>query len=116
MKLCVDDEWDLPARYRGSDWIYCRDIHTALSLLRANAGCVTHLSLDNDLGNTEYGHDGQDLVKKLCEYYYADGCDCWPTECITIQSRNPVARKNMTADISNPRLCPRPWMLTPELI
>jgi hypothetical protein len=116
MKLCVDDEWYLEARYRGDDWIYCRDIATALGLLRRYHGQVTHLALDNDLGNEIPGLDGQDLVKTLCEYFFTEGEDCWPTETIVLQTRNPVARKNMTADISNPRYCPRPWMLTQELI
>ena len=116
MKLCVDDEWHLAPRYRGDDWTYCRDIATAINLLRANAGAVTHLALDNDLGNTEPGKDGVDLVRYLCEQWFGFDTDLWPTEVFIIQSRNPVARKNMMADIGNPRLCPRPWMLTPELI
>lgn len=109
MKLFMDDQWELPDRYRGTEWTYARTVEEAMGLLRANKGKVTHLSLDSDLG--EGNLEGPALTAWLSEEYFANGEDFWPTEEIHIHSRNSQGRKKMCLDINNPRYNPRPEML-----
>lgn len=113
-KLMLDDEWFLEARYPGEDWICVQTVARAQEVLRLHQGNVTHLSIDNDLGDGI--PEGNTLTKWLCEQYFVHGLDYWPTESITIHSRNACGRQAMKGDINNPRCNPRPWMLEDVLI
>ena len=113
MKLFVDDEWDLPGRYPGDDWVCVPTMRKAQFLLAAHQGKVTHLSLDHDLG---LGEHGTELTFWLSEEWFLNARDFWPTESCTIHSRNPVGRRLMRADILNPRYNPRPEIYTETLI
>lgn len=91
MKLFVDDQWDLPDRFPGEGWTCVRTAEEAIGLLYLNKGKVTHLSLDADLG--EGKAQGGDAVAFLAEQWFRDLQDFYPTEELTIRSRNPVERK-----------------------
>lgn len=112
VKIFLDDQWDLPDRYPGDEWTCVRTVQEARALLRFYAGKVTHLSLDSDLGATD-GLEGPDLTAWLAQVYFLEGNDFWPTESITIHSRNSQGRKLMELDITNPRYNPRPEILRP---
>lgn len=121
MKIFLDDQWDLPGRNPGDGWVCVRTARECVDLLRANIGNVTHLSLDSDLGfkypeNPEYGEviigEGPDVTAWLA-MNVIEGIDFWPTEVITIHSRNSQGRAKMESDIR--RYCPRD-IYVPSLI
>lgn len=98
-----------------------RTAQECADLLRENAGNVTHLSLDSDLGFEypqvrEYGEfilgEGPDVTSWLA-MCYVEGKDFWPTEWISVHSRNSQGRAKMESDIR--RYCPR-GIYTPSII
>lgn len=111
MKIFLDDQWELPDRYPGKDWVCVRCVSDALALLRANKGGVTHLSLDGDLGEQPDELQGPNLTEALAELYFTFGEDCWPTELLQFHSRNPVKITAMRADSKNSQYNPRPWIV-----
>lgn len=116
MKLFVDDEWDLEGRYPSEEWVCVRSVCLAKMVLEGAQGLITHLSLDYDLGSEEPSETGGAIVLWLSEQWHNNGVDLWPTESISIHSRNPVGRASMRAYILNPKYNPRPEMFTEGLI
>lgn len=116
MKLFVDDEWELPGRYPGDDWVCVKTVAEAIAVLTIMEKRVTHLSLDSDLGTGIADEEGPAITAWLSEQWYCNGQDFWPTESCKIHSRNPNGRSKMRADILNPRYNPRPHIFTETLI
>lgn len=114
-KLFVDDEWTLPGRFPGCDWICVANIEEAKRVLIQNKGKITHLSLDSDLGLGD-GKEGPDLTAWLSEEWFLNGNDYWPTESLTIHSRNSQGRARMKDDCQNSRYNPRTWIYEDILI
>jgi hypothetical protein len=121
MKIFLDDQWELPGRNPGEGWVCVRTAKECVDLLQQNQGRVTHLSLDSDLGFEypdvrDYGDfiigEGPDVTMWLA-MNTARFVDFWPTEFITIHSRNSQGRAKMESDIR--RYCPRD-IYAPSLI
>lgn len=91
MKVFLDDIRTPPDK----DWVLVRYPNEVVDLILA--GGVTHISLDHDLGNDDFG-TGYDVILWLEEQVYFDRV-IPPT--ITIHSANPVGRKKMEDGIKN---------------
>ena len=115
-KVFLDDEFLLPDRYPGDDWILFSRASDAIWFLELNPGQVTHLSLDSDLGTGNAESEGPAVTAWLSEQWFLHRKDFWPTESCKIHSRNPNGRAKMQSDILNPRYNPRPEIFTPTLI
>lgn len=89
MKVYLDDE-----RIAPEDWVQVRWPNEAIKLLQA--GVVTHLSLDHDLGDDQRG-TGYDVLlwieQEVALHQFI------PPENITVHSANPAGRKRMFAAI-----------------
>ena len=91
MKIYLDDERVAPA-----GWVQVRWPDEAIKLLQA--GAVTHLSLDHDLGDDQRG-TGYDVLLwieqevALCQFILP--------ESIEVHSANPAGRKRMLAAIES---------------
>jgi hypothetical protein len=85
LKVWLDDVRPAP-----DGWVLAKNVQEAQAHLEA--GEVTHLSLDHDLGG-----DGPDAYA-LCLWMAEN--NVWPTESIGIHSYNPVGRENMRAVIN----------------
>lgn len=107
MKIFLDDQWFLPERYPGDGWCCAQTVQQAKELLDCFRGSVTHLSLDGDLGDEQI-EQGPDLVIWLCEQFYTECNDFWPTESLTVHSRNPAKREAMLSYAENRLYNPRP--------
>lgn len=115
-KVFLDDEFLLPDRCPGEDWICFSKAFDVICFLEDYQGQVTHLSLDSDLGTGVAESEGPSVTAWLSEQWFVHGKDFWPTESCKIHSRNPNGRAKMQADILNPRYNPRPAIFTPTLI
>lgn len=91
MKVFLDDIREAP-----EGWVCVLWPDEAIKLLQA--GKVTHLSLDHDLGDDARG-TGYDVLVWLEEAVALHGFT--PPESIIVHSANPVARKRMLAAISS---------------
>jgi len=106
MKIHLDDQHfdvDAPDRNPGFGWELVSTVEEAKILLILNKGNVTHLSVDNDLG--ENTPEGYTLIEWLCEEWFLNQVDYWPKN-IVIHSQNAVRRECMLAYIANPRMNP----------
>ena len=91
MKVYLDDERVAPA-----GWIQVRWPDEAIKLLQA--GAVTHLSLDHDLGDDQRG-TGYDVL--LWIEHEVALCRFIPPASIEVHSANPAGRKRMLAAIES---------------
>ncbi len=89
MKLFLDDERKPPP-----GWTQVRWPDEAIELLQA--GAVTHLSLDHDLGDDQRG-TGYDVLLWIEEQVALSGFI--PPAIIEVHSANPAGRKRMLAAI-----------------
>lgn len=110
MKIFLDDQWFLSGRYPGDDWHCVQTVQQAKELLIGFRGSVTCVSLDGDLGDDQI-EQGPDLVLWLCEQFYTEGNDFWPTESLTVHSRNPAKREAMLSYAENRLYNPRPGIV-----
>lgn len=92
MKVFLDDD-RVPSQVYGEGaddyWVVVRTTAEVKELLQKES--VTHLSLDNDLG--EGVPEGHTVVTWMIEH------DIWPTEECLVHSQNWIRRPNMVADI-----------------
>ena len=86
MKLFVDDVRPAP-----DDWFLVTEIEPAITLLEA--GIVTDLSLDHDLGEDK--QTGYDLMNWIEEQVHTNEYFKLPE--ISFHTSNPAGRKNMVA-------------------
>jgi hypothetical protein len=86
MKVFLDDNINIMP----DGWHYARTTKEVKALLLT--GKVTHLSLDNDLGEDE--PEGYTLVRWMIEN------GIWPSEDVFVHSRNVVRAKEMKEDIA----------------
>ena len=91
MKIFLDDIRKPP----DESWTLCKWPDEVIDLLLT--GKVTHLSLDHDLGNDDFG-TGNDVVIWLEEQVYFNRLR---PPIITVHSANPVGRKKMEQGIKN---------------
>lgn len=91
MKIFLDDIRKPP----DESWTLCKWPDEVIALLLT--GKVTHLSLDHDLGNDDFG-TGNDVVIWLEEQVYFNRLR---PPIITVHSANPVGRKKMEQGIKN---------------
>jgi hypothetical protein len=91
MKLYLDDE-----RIAPDGWVQVRWPDKTIKLLKG--GCVTHLSLDHDLGDDQRG-TGYDVLlwieQEVASHKFT------PPAKIDVHSANPAARKRMLAAIES---------------
>jgi hypothetical protein len=92
LKVFLDDE-RTPSQIYGdgadNEWVTVSTVEEVFKLLKT--GCVTHLSLDNDLG-LDNG-EGHTVIAWMIEHNH------WPTEELFAHSSNPYWRKCMEEDI-----------------
>lgn len=89
MKLWLDDERPAP-----EGWHHITDAHEAVRLL--GAGGVTHVSLDNDLG------EGKPEGYQVAKWIEVGAClGTLPRLTTAVHSMNPVARKNIESALRN---------------
>lgn len=93
MKIYLDDLRPTPA-----GWVRCMWPDEVIKLLLKHEGEVTHLSLDNDLGDDEKGQ-GKDVVDWLEEMSFLGRIT--PPENITVHSANQVRQEYMLRGIEN---------------
>jgi hypothetical protein len=74
-------------------WNHVKTVEEVINLLKQ--GQVTELSLDNDLGMTDPGHQGREVVDWMEE------TGIWPSRRCRVHSMNPVARSAMESVIRN---------------
>lgn len=91
MKVYLDDEREAP-----EGWYRCYWPDQVIRLLKKL--CVTHLSLDHDLGDDEKG-TGYDVLLWLEEQVVTKGFP--PPKHITVHSANVSAREKMQKAIEN---------------
>lgn len=87
VNVYLDDERTAPW-----DWVQTHTPHQTIILL--DAGCVSHLSLDHDLGDDAGIGTGYDVLKWLEEKVFTDRYFTPPRE-IKVHSANVSARKKM---------------------
>lgn len=96
VKLWLDDVRPAP-----EGWILCRWPEDVIEVLDEDSDIqVTHISLDHDLGDDDYG-TGYDVLVWLEKHVYFNPLYVLPM--ITIHSANPVARQRMEAAITRIR-------------
>ena len=91
MRVFLDDCRTPSMIYGESEgcWLVVRTVEHVIELLKT--GTVTHLSLDNDLG--EGALEGYHVVRWFIEN------DTWPTEHVWVHSSNVYRAKEMREDI-----------------
>lgn len=115
MKIFVDDQWEYPDRYPGDGWLCVRTFREAVEALMTHRGKVSHLSLDSDLGDVGT-QGGPAIVEWMAEMWFTNQVDFWPTESLTLHTRNSVGRETMKAYALNPNYNPRPEIYQNVLI
>lgn len=91
MKVFLDDVRTPP----DGSWVLVATAKAAIDLLAS--GAVTHMSLDNDLGEDE--PEGYTVANWLERRVLTD--PTFPIPVISVHSANPVARQRMQAAIAN---------------
>ncbi len=91
MKVYLDDIRTPP----DEGWVLVPTTRAAIDLLAS--GAVTHVSLDNDLGEGE--PEGYLVANWLERRVLTD--PAFPIPVVTVHSANPVARQRMQAAIAN---------------
>ena len=89
MKVWLDDFRDAPGGWTRAYWP-----EEVIVLLEQ--GCVTHVSLDHDLGDDSRG-TGYDVIRWIEEAVVTRG---FVPPCIAIHSANPVGRERMMHGIA----------------
>jgi hypothetical protein len=93
LKVFLDDERDAP-----EGWVFVNTPDSVIALLEA--GMVSHLSLDHDLGDDEGIGTGYDVVLWLEEQVF-NGEKFENLETITVHSANASARIKMEQGIES---------------
>lgn len=102
MKIWLDDVRDAP-----DDWVWVKSCDAAIDALTMNAGRVTDISLDHDLGIVDDGlafdTDAQTGYDVACwlERQAVDGNWMHVPDNLFVHSANPVGRKNIQAAIDS---------------
>lgn len=86
MKIYLDDERNSP-----EGWVRTYTVEETISLIENNLGKVTHVSLDNDLGEDLL--QGYKVLDYLEEKVYFDSE--YPMPHVQVHSANPVRRDYM---------------------
>jgi hypothetical protein len=94
--LWVDD--DLTDRLApDSTWVHVTTQFQAQAVLEAVT--VSKLSLDNDLDGDEVNGQGKKVLLYLCDRFFGDDVDRWPTQAIIVHTANSAARDYMVSTV-----------------
>ena len=92
LKVFLDDERKTP-----EGWDRCYDVSDAICYLQTR--CVTHLSVDNDLGSLETATEGFNVLNWLEEQVFNDST--FPVPEITVHSSNAARVQSMLATVES---------------
>lgn len=95
MKIFFDDKRWPGDVYKSKGWIVCRDVESAMKLLRL--GGITHVSLDGDIG--EYP-DGSEMPGGLELLDWMVITKTWPTDQVLVHSANGPKHESMLRTIA----------------